>query len=186
MRSGPQIASQRAPATQNGHTGRCQAIGFTPADCRNPRHQLIERRDFAAGKNIRPPCRRGDFAAQPKPIDEVVDVRQVIVNLTGTENHETATGDAAKEFQEAPIAWPVDASRTRDDNFDAGVGRCLACDALAFELRLLVDVARTERRILVGRRMLDIAVHADSAAVDHAPDAIRRPRRESASSRSRR
>ena len=51
--------------------------------------------------------------------------------------------------------------------------RRLARDPLPFELRLLIDVARPERRILVGRRMLDVAVHADGAAVHDAPHACR-------------
>ena len=42
---------------------------------------------------------------------------------------------------------------------------------LAFELRLLIDVAGRERRVFVGRRMLDVAVDADGAAVHHAPRA---------------
>jgi hypothetical protein len=48
-----------------------------------------------------------------------------------------------------------------------------ARDAFALELGLLVDVAWTERRVLVRRRMLDVAVYADGAAVDDAA----RPRR---------
>ena len=52
----------------------------------------------------------------------------------------------------------------------------LARQALAFELRLLIDVARLERRVLVRRRMLDVAVHADRAAVHHAARRRRAPR----------
>ena len=48
----------------------------------------------------------------------------------------------------------------------------LARDRLPFELGLLVDVAGLERRVFVGRRMLDVAVHADGAAVH---DALRTP-----------
>ena len=47
----------------------------------------------------------------------------------------------------------------------------LASDALAFELGLLIDVAGRERRVLVGRRVLDVAVHADRAAVHDAAHA---------------
>ena len=57
-----------------------------------------------------------------------------------------------------PVRWPA-----------------LPRDPLAFELRVLVDVAGAERRVLVRRRMLDVSVHADGAAVH---DAFRtRPRR---------
>ncbi len=113
------------PAIQNGHTGRCQAIGCTPACCRNPRDELVERRDLAAGKNIRPARRGRHFAAQPEALDQIVDVRQVIVDAAGAEDHESATRDAAKELEQPPIAGPVDARRPRDDDFDAGVGRRL-------------------------------------------------------------
>ena len=49
--------------------------------------------------------------------------------------------------------------------------RRLARQLFALELRDLVDVARLERRVFVGRRMLDVAVDADRAAVHDAPDA---------------
>ncbi len=45
----------------------------------------------------------------------------------------------------------------------------LARELLAFELRHLIDVARLERRVFVGRRMLDVAVDADGAAVNDPP-----------------
>ena len=51
------------------------------------------------------------------------------------------------------------------------LARPVAGALLAFELRDLIDVAGSERRVLVGRRMLDVAVHADRAAVHDAPDA---------------
>ena len=67
------------------------------------------------------------------------------------------------------------------DELDAGSRRGLARHALPFELRLLVDVAGPQRRILVGRRMLDVAVHADRAAVHDAPHAGRAGRLDRAS-----
>ena len=42
---------------------------------------------------------------------------------------------------------------------------------LAFDLRALIDVAGPERRVFVRRRMLDVAVDADRAAVHDAADA---------------
>ena len=51
-------------------------------------------------------------------------------------------------------------------------GAAAACrQALAFQLGDLVGVARAERRVLVGRRVRDVAVHAHGAAVDDAPHA---------------
>ena len=87
---------------------------------------------------------------------------------------ESSAGDAAKQLQQPPVARPVDAGRPRDHDFDARARRRLAGDALPFELRLLVDVAGLERRVFVRRGMLDVAVHADGAAVHHAARAAAR------------
>ncbi len=52
----------------------------------------------------------------------------------------------------------------------------LARQLLGFELGVLIDVAGIERRILVGRRIGDVTVHAAGAAVHHAatPRGVRR------------
>ena len=47
--------------------------------------------------------------------------------------------------------------------FGGGAG-----EPFAFELGLLIDVARPKRRVFIGRRMLDVAVDADRAAVHDA------------------
>jgi len=44
-------------------------------------------------------------------------------------------------------------------------------ELFAEHLRLLIDIARTKRRVFVGRRMLDVAVHADGAALYDAANA---------------
>src|SRR4029079_19420840 len=100
-----------------------------------------------------------------QPSDEVVDVREVIKDLARAQNNESPACDTAKQLQQTPIAGSVDARRPRDDNFHSRLARGRASDVLAFELRLLVDVARTERRIFVCWRPLDVAMHADGAAV---------------------
>ena len=79
--------------------------------------------------------------------------------------------DAAKQLQKPAIAGAVDPGRAHDHQLDAAVTRPIAGALLAFELRDLIDVARPERRVLVGRRMLDVAVHANGAAVHDAADA---------------
>ena len=55
-----------------------------------------------------------------------------------------------------------------------GARRRLARDALAFDFRLLINVAGPQRRVFVGRRMLDVAMHADRAAVHDAAGRRRR------------
>ena len=49
--------------------------------------------------------------------------------------------------------------------------RRLAGDPLAFDFRDLIDVAGPQRRVFVRRRMLDVAMHADGAAMHDASDA---------------
>ena len=89
-------------------------------------------------------------------------------------NGEAAAGDAAKELQQPPIAGTVNPRRTHDGDADTGSGGRLARNGLAFELRLLIDVARLERRVLARGRILDVAVHADGAAMHDARHARRR------------
>ena len=54
--------------------------------------------------------------------------------------------------------------RTIDD-LDASARAGFARETFAFELGFLIDVAGLERRVFVGRRVLDVAVNADRAAV---------------------
>ena len=67
------------------------------------------------------------------------------------------------------ISRPVYADRPNDDDIESrGPPAELGGQALALELRALVDVARRERRRLVGGRILDMTVHAAGAAVHDA------------------
>ena len=171
MPSGPQTASHAAPAIQNGHTGRCRRGAGTPATLATMRDQLVQRRDLAAGQDVGAVRGRRVLAAQPKAFDEIVDVGQMVVDLAAAERDPAAPRDAAKQLQQPAIAGTVDAAGPRDRDLDAEPRARFAREPLAFELRLLIDVARPERRVFVGGRMLDIAVHADRAAVDHAAHA---------------
>src|SRR5439155_7780682 len=54
-----------------------------------------------------------------------------------------------------------------DARLDAGFAR----QPLAFELGLLIDVARLQRRLLVRRWAFDVPVDADGAAMNDAPGA---------------
>ena len=111
--------------------------------------------------------------AQAEPVHEVVDVGQMVPDVAAAEDDEAAPRDAAKELQQPPIAGAVDPGRPHHHELDAGVRGRAPRHALPFELRLLVDVTRAQGRILVGRRVGDVAVDADGAAVDDALDAGR-------------
>ena len=100
----------------------------------------------------------------------------MIEDAAAAEDHEAAPGDAPEQLQQSPIAGPVNPARPRDDDFNAGPRPRGARDGLPFHLRPLIHVARPERRVLVRRRALDVAVHADRAAMDDAPHAGRRGR----------
>ncbi len=148
---------------------------MTPATSGDQLHQLVQRRHFTAGEDVGAIGGRGVLAAEPKPFDEIVNVGEMVVDFAASQHRKPAARDAAKQLQQPAIAGSVDAARPDDRHFDAEALAGLSREPLAFELRLLVDVAGVERRVLVGRRMLDVAVDADRAAVHDAVDA--RPRR---------
>jgi hypothetical protein len=100
--------------------------------------------------------------------DEVVDERQVIKDLAVAENDEAPASDAAKKLQQSTIARSVDAGRPRDDDLHAGLARSNSGDVFSFELCLLIDVTRPERRVLICWWMFDVTMDADGAAVHDA------------------
>ena len=120
------------------------------------------------------PAAAGTVAAQPEPLHQIVDVGQVIEHLARAEHREAAAREAAEHLEEARVARTVDADRPRDDDVEARSRPELARQLLGFELGLLVDVAGIERRVLVGRRIGDVAVHAAGAAMHDAARAARR------------
>ena len=90
----------------------------------------------------------------------------MIEDLARSEHEEPPAGNAAKQLEQPAIARSVDAGGPRDHDLHASASRGFARSAFAFELRDLIDVAGLQRRVLVRRRMFDVAVHTDSAAVD--------------------
>ena len=92
-------------------------------------------------------------------------------HLATPEHRKTSAGDAAKHLQEARIARTVDANRPRDHDVEAAGAAVVRGEQLRVELGALIDVPGRERRVLVCRRRLDVAVDAAGAAVDDTPDA---------------
>ncbi len=111
------------------------------------------------------------LAAQAETLDEVVDVGQMVVDLAATEHRKPSPRNASKQLQQPPIAGTVDAARPRDRDLDAEPIACFARQPLTFELGDLIRIAGPERGVFVGRRMLDVSVDADGAAVNHASHA---------------
>ena len=56
----------------------------------------------------------GAAAGPDDAVDEIVDVGEVIENVTATDHHEAAAADRPEELQEAAIAGPVDTDRPHD------------------------------------------------------------------------
>ena len=140
---------------------------------RNQCHQLVEGRDLSARQDVRPVCGSRHFAAQPEAFDEVIDVRQMIKDVPRAQHHKSPPRNAPEQLQQPAIAWAVDARRTRDRDRHPRTRRRIASDALAFDFRHLINIAGPQRRVFVGGRMLDVAMHANRAAVDNPPNAGR-------------
>ena len=87
------------------------------------------------------------------------------------EHHKSPPRDASEQLQQPAIAGAVDARRTCDRDRHPRARRRIASDALAFDFRHLIDIAGPQRRVFVRGRMLDVAVHANRAAVDKPPNA---------------
>ena len=176
MPSGTQIASHAAPASQNGQTGSFNAGGATRASAAISRHQLVERRDLAAGQDVGAVGGGGHFAAKPKPLHEVIDVCQMIEDVSGPEHDKSPPRHATKQLEQAAIARSIDAGRPCDRDGEPRARGCLTRDALSFDLGLLINIAGPQRCVFIRGRMLDVAVHAHRAAMHH-PCARRPPRR---------
>ena len=61
----------------------------------------------------------GCFSAQPEPFDEIVDVREMVIDLARCRASPSAPDDAAKQLQQSPVARAVDAGWPGDGDLDA-------------------------------------------------------------------
>ena len=143
-------------------------------------HQLVQRRDLAAGQDVgaaRGRRHRARTAGSPRRDRRCTSGgrrfrRRRGRRIGGARRRETASAAGDRPGRRCRVG------RTIDELDAASARRGSRATLFAFELRHLVDVAGPQRRVLVGRRMLDVAVHADGAAVDDAADAgARRPLR---------
>ena len=80
----------------------------------NAGHQFVERRVTRSGEHIGPARRCRHFATQPKALDEIVDVGEVIEHLTGAEHREprrapgreTSSGSACRRVRRCQSGAP--------------------------------------------------------------------------------
>ncbi len=121
--SGVKSASQAAPASHTGQTGSRSRRRWHPSDLGSEIDDLPERRDLGARDDVRPAGGGRHRGAQPQAFADVVDVRQVVRDAAGTEQHEAPLRDLAEQFEQAAIARAVDSRRPRDDQLDAEARR---------------------------------------------------------------
>ena len=122
------------------------------------------------GDEVLPPVADPGREAEHEGVDQVVDVERVIERLAVAEHREGAAGDALEDHEEAlGIAGTVDGRGTQDHRLHLAAGELLD-QRLGLVLGALVVVGRLDRRVLVRRRMVHVAVHAAGAAVDELPD----------------
>ena len=137
----------------------------------NDGDQIVQRRDLAARQDK---CLiRGGrvLAAEPKAFHQIVDVGQMVIDFAVSEGNPPTMRHTAEEFEQTSIAGSVNTARSYHRDFNAAARSGFARQAFPFKLRLLVDITRLERRVLVRRRVRDVAVDPDSAAVDDAAHA---------------
>ena len=87
------------------------------------------------------------FAAQNDPVDQVIDVGQMINHLARAEHTELAAMDRPKQLEKSHIARTIDAGRS-DDACGQPLPNRVLHHQFAFEFRLLIDVTRIVGRLL--------------------------------------
>src|SRR6516164_9854484 len=76
------------------------------------RHQLyerVQRRHFPTGAHVGAIGGVGMLPAQHEPIDQVVDVSEMVIDLSAAERDPATAGNATKELQEPAVPGAVDA-----------------------------------------------------------------------------
>ena len=107
-----------------------------------------------AGHDERLARRRRDApSAQLVPVEQVVDVDEMVVRPARAHDRVAAARDGAEELQEARLARAVDGARTHHDHGQPALAVEAQGQGLGLRLRLLVDVAG--RRTGPSRRRED-------------------------------
>ena len=117
--------------------------------------------------------RLGSVERQQEALDQVVDEHGVVEAAARADDCVAAACDRAEQLQQPRLSRAVDGAGPHDGDGHAALAVVAVSERLAFRLRLLVDVARADGRRLVGRRVLDVPVHAYRRRVHEAPDARR-------------
>src|SRR5688500_3729729 len=95
----------------------------------------------------------------------------MVIDLAAPKRNPATARHTPEQLQQAAVARAVDAARTYDRHLDAQPRAGFAGGLFAFEFRFLIDIAWPERCVFVRGRVLDVAVHPDGTAMDHAAHA---------------
>ena len=104
-------------------------------------------------------------------IDQIVHVDQVIEPPACSQNRKHARLRHAEELPEPAVSGTVDRARPHHRT-GKRLGPCECVQPqLGLGLGALIIVIRSERRLLVGRRIGDVSMHPDGRHVNEAPEA---------------
>ncbi len=102
------------------------------------------------------------------PSTKIVDEGQVVEGLARSDERESATRDAAKHLQETGVPRAINPNRAHHDDIEPCRTAELARGLLGFELGVLIDVTRIERRLFVRWWIGDVSMNSASAAMHDA------------------
>ena len=104
-------------------------------------------------------------------------MHHVQASLAGADHRETPFLDCLEQTQETQVAFAVDRAGPHDRDRLTALGGCGRRE-LGFELRALIDVARAKSIGFIGRRPIDVSMHAAGGAMHDAFAAVRARGRE--------
>src|SRR5215470_10317352 len=114
------------------------------------------------------PLRPVALSAAHERLGHIVDVDRVQPDLAAADGPEPMPEDGLEERKEVMVAWPIYQAGPGDDRWKATAPR-LTDRLLGFRLRLLIDVGRADRRVLVGRLVPRHPEDPSGAAVNEPP-----------------
>src|SRR5215470_7190973 len=114
------------------------------------------------------PLRPVALSAAHERLDHVVDVDRVQPDLVAADGPEPVPEDGLEQRKKVIVAWPIYQAGPGDDRWKATAPR-LTDRPLGFRLRLLIDVGRADRRVLVRRLVPRHPKDPSGAAVNEPP-----------------
>src|SRR3989442_446260 len=114
----------------------------------------------STARAARPPTRLGPLKGEQVAFDQIVDVDGMEVRASRADDRVAAARDRAEQLEQPRLARAVDGPRPDHADGQPPAAVEVEGERLCLRLRSLVDVARRQRRGLVGGRGLDMAIDA--------------------------